>query len=67
MTFSPNGKLLVSVLEHKTARFWDLGWGELPQRIEGVSTALFSPNSKLLATASDKAIRLRDADSRGAK
>ena len=54
--FSPDGKLLVTVSEDKTARLFEVASGKelaRPAHDAGVNNAAFSPGGKLLATASD--------------
>ncbi len=61
--FSPDGKLIVTASNDKTARLWDAGTGEVIRVLagheDGVNTAAFSPDGKRIVTASaDKTARL---------
>lgn len=63
VAFSPGGKTLVSGLEDKTIRLWNVAPGEKMQKLEGnddyVTAVDFSPDGKTLVSGSyDKAIRL---------
>ena len=63
--FSPDGKLVVTASEDKTARLWDVATGQALQVLSGhqdsVWHAAFSPDGKLVVTASeDKTARLWD-------
>ncbi|MFN6497512.1 MAG: eIF2A-related protein [Nostoc sp. DedQUE01] len=56
-SFSPDGKLIVTASNDKTARVWDTSTGKLLSELKGhqnsVNNASFSPDGKLIVTASD--------------
>lgn len=56
VAFSPNGKLVASVANDKTARLWDTDTGKLLQvlrrHLDEVTSVAFSPDGNLVATAS---------------
>jgi hypothetical protein len=65
-SFSPDGKLIVTASEDKTARVWDAvtgkAVGEPMRHEEELTGASFSPDGKLIVTASDdKTARVWDA------
>lgn len=65
VTFSPDGKTLISGGQGRSIRLWDLDSGKERLRCEGhpgqVWTVAYSPDGKLLASASeDRSIRLWD-------
>ena len=65
VTFSPDGKLLVSTGQDALARVWTVEDGKLWKTLEGhksvIPHAAFSPDGKRLATASwDSSIMLWD-------
>jgi WD40 repeat protein len=70
VSFSPNSKLLASTVEHRPAdsviELWDVKSGFLLHTLfsgRNINSVAFSPDSKLLATASnDGIIQLWDAD-----
>src|SRR5262249_16779640 len=68
--FSPNGKLLVTTTENRTARVWEVGGGRWTSRAElwghtgVVWWAAFSPDSNFLATASGE-LTTPNAEARG--
>ena len=63
VSFSPDGKLLLAVLEHRAAKIWDADSGvelfQLQGHTRGVSAACFSPCGGYIASAScDCTVRL---------
>lgn len=65
LSFSPNGKLIVSASNDKTIKLWDVFTGKLVNEFIGhtekVQTALFSPDGRfLVSTSGDDTIRLWD-------
>ena len=65
MAFSPDGRLLATASEDKTARLWDPATGKNLRTLTGHTNAVmgvaFSPDGRLLATASwDHTARLWD-------
>jgi hypothetical protein len=68
VTFSPDGKRLVTAGDDYTARVWDVGSGRVLCTLRGhkgrVESVSFSPDGKHVATGSeDKTAKLWDADS----
>jgi len=64
--FSPNGSLIVTASEDKTARIWDVATAKEIGVLRGhdgrVTSAAFSPNGSRIVTASeDKTTRIWDA------
>lgn len=62
-SFSPDGQMVVAVLENNTPRLWDVS-GKFRAELQGhefwVRSAAFSPDSKLIVTASDEDARIWD-------
>jgi WD40 repeat protein len=68
VTFSPDGRFVVTASADGTARVWDAATGatrgELRGHTKSVNSASFSPDGKFIVTASDDAtVRLWDANS----
>ena len=64
--FSPNGRVIVTAPDDKTARIWDAADGheiaKFDGHLKGVTFAAFSPEGKYVVTASkDKTARIWDA------
>ncbi|MBG1271501.1 tetratricopeptide repeat protein [Nostoc sp. WHI] len=61
--FSPDGQMVVAVMENNTPRLWDVS-GKFRAELQGhefwVESATFSPNSKLIVTASGEDARIWD-------
>jgi WD40 repeat protein len=69
LTFSPDGKRLLTACEDDSARLWDLQTGKRvgePMKHEGIALIAFNPNGKSLLTASarDRKARLWDLTTR---
>jgi WD40 repeat protein len=56
--FSPDGNLLATISDDKSAKFWDMARGQVAQTLTEKNGAVrfvyFSPNSRLLATSGTK-------------
>jgi WD40 repeat protein len=74
VVFSPDGKLIASASNDKTARLWDATTGAATQTLKGHSDCIkavaFSHDDKLVASASassDSTVRLWDAATGGGR
>ena len=71
MEIAPNGQLLASIFFDETVRLWDPSTGAFLGTLEGhsgsVRAVVFSPNSRLLASASDMTVRLWDPSTRASR
>ena len=68
VTFSPDGKKVVTASFDRTARIWDTESGEVLRTLDGhtgvLRAAVFSPDGKRIVTASDdRTARIWDAES----
>ncbi|TAE28788.1 MAG: hypothetical protein EAZ92_07720 [Candidatus Kapaibacterium sp.] len=67
VSFSPDGKLIVSGSEDKTVKIWDAATGTILRSLRGhgnsVTSVFFSPDSKFVISSSkDKTVRIWDAE-----
>ena len=65
VSFSPNGKLIVSGSYDETVKTWDVETGKQVHNLEGhssdVNSVSFSPNSRLIVSGSlDKTVKTWD-------
>ncbi|KAF7181486.1 hypothetical protein CNMCM7691_000704 [Aspergillus felis] len=60
MAFCPNGEVLATASTDGIVRLWDVATGAILQRLKGFPSMSFSPDGKVVATASGKNVRIWD-------
>jgi WD40 repeat protein/TPR repeat protein len=63
--YSPDGKRIVTTMDDRTARIWDVHTGTVVTILSGhtdaIATATYSPDGKRIVTAGDRTARVWDA------